>query len=129
MKKNTIIYGPAKTKSDEMDRMCDARLHSSVTYHIDYTRPDVIKFVKDFRALYGGEPDNFAFHGYDTAKYFLSIYAKYGDDWAEHLSAFTQSGLQTYFRFEKPQGWEGAVNAGLRRLVYSPGFKVQITDR
>ena len=129
MKKNTIIYGPAKTKSDEMDRMCDARLHSSVTYHIDYTRPDVIKFVKDFRALYGGEPDNFAFHGYDTAKYFLCIYAKYGDDWAEHLSAFTQSGLQTYFRFEKPQGWEGAVNAGLRRLVYSPGFKVQITDR
>lgn len=129
LKKNTIMYGPAKTRSEEMEEMCDARLHSSVTYHIDYNKPEVISFVKDYRALYQCEPDSFAFHGYDTVKYFISLYAYFGEDWLDYLDSFTQSGLQTFFRFEKPEGWEGAVNAGLRRLVYSPGYKLEICDK
>ena len=129
LKKNTIIYGPAKTKSPEMDQMCDARLHSCVTYHIDYTRADVKRFVKDFRALYGSEPDSFAFHGFDTAYYLRSACARYGEEWFEHLSEFHYSGLQIFFKFEKPFNWNGAVNSGLRRLVYSPGYKLSIFDR
>ena len=129
LKKNTIMYGPAKTRSEEMEEMCDACLHSSVTYHIDYNKPEVINFVKDYRALYQCEPDSFAFHGYDTVKYFISLYAYFGEDWLDYLDSFTQSGLQTFFRFEKPEGWEGAVNAGLRRLVYSPGYKLEICDK
>ena len=129
LKKNTIMYGPAKTRSEEMEEMCDAHLHSSVTYHIDYNKPEVISFVKDYRALYQCEPDSFAFHGYDTMKYFISLYAYFGEDWLDYLDSFTQSGLQTFFRFEKPEGWEGAVNAGLRRLVYSPGYKLEICDK
>lgn len=129
LKKNTIMYGPAKTRSEEMEEMCDAHLHSSVTYHIDYNKPEVISFVKDYRALYQCEPDSFAFHGYDTVKYFISLYAYFGEDWLDYLDSFTQSGLQTFFRFEKPEGWEGAVNAGLRRLVYSPGYKLEICDK
>lgn len=129
LKKNTIIYGPAKTKSPEMDQMCDARLHSSVTYHIDYTRDDVKRFVSDFRALYGCEPDSFAFHGFDTAYYFLNSFALYGDEWFEHMSEFQYSGLQIFFKFERQDTWNGAVNSGLRRLVYSPGYKLSVTDR
>ena len=129
LKKNTIMYGPAKTRSEEMEEMCDARLHSSVTYHIDYNKPEVISFVKDYRALYQCEPDSFAFHGYDTVKYFISLYAYFGEDWLDYLDSFTQSGLQTFFRYEKPEGWEGAVKAGLRRLVYSPGYKLEICDK
>ena len=129
LKKNTIMYGPAKTRSEEMEEMCDAHLHSSVTYHIDYNKPEVISFVKDYRALYQCEPGRCAFHGYDTVKYFISLYAYFGEDWLDYLDSFTQSGLQTFFRFEKPEGWEGAVNAGLRRLVYSPGYKLEICDK
>ncbi|MGM9788439.1 MAG: hypothetical protein ACI3ZF_06040 [Candidatus Cryptobacteroides sp.] len=129
LKKNTIIYGPAKTRSEEMEEMCDARLHSSVTFHIDYNDPEVIRFIKDYRALYQCEPDSFAFHGYDTARYFISLYAYFGEEWIDYMDSYTYSGLQTYFRFERPEGWEGAVNAGLRRLVYSPGFNLEICDK
>ncbi len=129
MQKNVVMYGPAKTKSSELEEMCDAFLHTSVTYYVDYTSRAVVNFIMDYRALYGGEPDSYAFHGYDTMKYFLSIFAAYGEDWFSHIDEFTVSGLQTYFRFCRPSGYEGAVNAGLRRLVYSPGYKVEVTDR
>jgi LysM repeat protein len=129
MQKNVVMYGPAKTKSSELEEMCDAFLHTSVTYYADYTSGAVVNFIMDYRALYGGEPDSYAFHGYDTMKYFLSIFAAYGEDWFSHIDEFTMSGLQMYFRFCRPAGYEGAVNAGLRRLVYSPGYKVKVTDR
>lgn len=129
LKKQIYIYGPAKTQSPEMIEMCDARLRSSVTYHIDYTLPEVIDFVRDFRALYQGEPDSFAFHGYDTTKYFISIFAIYGSSWVDNLPEFRQSGLQTYFNFCRPDGYAGAFNTGLRRLTYEPGYKLIVQDR
>ena len=129
MKKNVTIYGPAKTKSDDMEEMCDAKLHQCATYHIDYTDPKVINFVKDYRALFGGEPNAFSFQGYDIATYFISIYAKYADNWIENISNYTESGLQTFFHFRRDSNWEGAVNEGLRRIVYSPGYKIKITER
>ncbi len=129
MKKNVVMYGPAKTKSVEMEEMCDAFLHNSVTYHIDYTSASVISFIRDYRALYGCEPDSYAFHGYDTVKFFISAYAEYEQKWSEHLEELTMSGLQTYFHFSKPDGCEGSINTGIRRVVYSPGYKTVVSDR
>ena len=122
---NNYIYGPAKTKSTDMDEMCGARLHQSATYFIDYDDPAVIGFVKDFRALFQAEPDNFAFHGYDTFKYFVSACENYGRNWEQKLDEFRMSGLQTNFKFVWDPENVGDVNAGIRRVVYSPGFKVE----
>ena len=126
MGRNNYIYGPAKTKSPDMDEMCGARLHQSATYFIDYDDPAVIGFVKDFRALFQAEPDNFAFHGYDTMKYFVSICRHYGRNWEMKLDEYRMSGLQTNFKFYWDPSTTGSVNAGIRRVVYSPGFKVEV---
>ena len=123
---NNYIYGPAKTKSPDMDEMCGARLHQSATYYIDYDDPAVIAFVKDFRALFQAEPDNFAFHGYDTFKYFVSACENYGRNWEQKLDEFKMSGLQTTFKFVWDPDTAGDVNSGIRRVVYSPGFQVTV---
>lgn len=130
MKHNVEIYGPAKTRSADVEEMCNARLHNSVTYYVDYTRRDVIDFINNYRALFHSEPDSFAFHGYDTMLYFVTICSIYGRNWEQKLSEFQMSGLQTYFRFNaKDTEREGDVNAGLRRVVYRPGFNIMVTDR
>ncbi|MBO4610469.1 MAG: LysM peptidoglycan-binding domain-containing protein [Bacteroidales bacterium] len=123
---NVYIYGPAKTKGTDMDEMCGARLHQSATYFIDYDDSAVIRFVKDFRALFQAEPDNFAFHGYDTMKYFVSICNIYGRNWPLKLDAYKMNGLQTNFRFFWDPATVGFTNAGIRRVVYSPGFQVEV---
>ena len=126
MGRNNYIYGPAKTKSPDMDEMCGARLHQSATYYIDYDDPAVIAFVRDFRALFQAEPDNFAFHGYDTMRYFVSICNAFGRNWQQKLDEFGQYGLQTTFKFVWDPATVGDVNAGIRRIVYSPGFQVEV---
>ncbi len=123
---NVYIYGPARTKSSDMEEMCGARLHQSATYFIDYDNPAVIRFIKDYRALFQTEPDNFAFHGYDTFKYFVLACDNYGRNWEYKLDAYKMSGLQTNFKFYWDPYSKGYVNAGIRRVVYSPGFKVEI---
>lgn len=123
---NTYIYGPAKTKSPEMEEMCGARLHQSAAYYIDYDDPAVIRFVNDYRALFQGEPDNFAFHGYDTMVYFVTACDTYGRNWEQKLDEFSCSGLQANFRFLPEELRKGHVNSGIRRVVYSPGFKAEL---
>ena len=125
---NVTIYGPAKTRSSDVEEMCNAYLHNSVTYYVDYDTPEVIRFVSNYRALFHSEPDSFAFHGYDTMRYFVSICAAYGRGWPAKLHKFSQSGLQTYFRFY-PSENVGNVNAGLRRVLYTPGFNIYIQDK
>ena len=126
MGRNNYIYGPAKAKSPDMDEMCGARLHQSATYYIDYDDPAVIAFVKDFRALFQAEPDNFAFHGYDTMRYFVGICSVYGRNWEQKLDEFGMYGLQTTFKFVWDPSTVGDVNAGIRRVVYFPGFQVEV---
>lgn len=123
---NTYIYGPAKAKSPDMDEMCGARLHQSATYHIDYDDPAVIRFVRDYRALFQTEPDNFAFHGYDTMTYFVTACDDFGRNWQQKLDEHRHRGLQTNFKFYWTPDTVGDVNAGIRRVVYSPGFKVEV---
>ena len=123
---NAYIYGPAKAKSPDMDEMCGARLHQSATYYTDYNDPSVIRFVSDFRALFQTEPDNFAFHGYDTMMYFVSACDTYGRNWSQKLDEIQMSGLQTNFKFWWDPDRKGYVNSGIRRVVYSPGFKATL---
>ena len=125
---NVYIYGPAKTRSTEMEEMCGARLHQSATYFINYDDPAVIRFINDFRALFQTEPDHFAFHGYDTLKYFVQICDNYGRNWPQKLDTYKMSGLQTNFKFFWDPYTEGFVNSGIRRIVYSPGFKVEVLE-
>ena len=128
LKHNVTIYGPSRTRSNDVEEMCNAYLHNSVTYYVDYDNPEVIDFVSNYRALFHCEPDSFAFHGYDTMRYFVSICARYGSNWPSKLEHFRQSGLQTHFRFETTET-VGKVNAGLRRVLYTPGFVIYVMDK
>ena len=78
--------------------------------------------MKKYRALFNTEPTQFAFQGYDVAKYFLSMCAKYGDAWMKYVE--DASMLQSTFDI-KPSG-NGYVNEGIRRIVYGPEYSVQV---
>lgn len=126
LKKKAVIYGSAKTKSADIEEMCGASLRQSVTYYIDYDSPEVISFVNDWRALVGNEPDNFAFHGYDTMMYFALACSVYGSDWAECLDGFQMRGLQISFDFRRLSDDGGYVNTAVRRIMYTSPYTVTL---
>ena len=122
-----VLYAPAKIRTFEtieIENFHNTNLHASLTYYIDYSNADAKQFVKKYRALFNTEPTQFAFQGYDVAKYFIGLCAKYGDAWMHHTEDTLM--LQSTFNI-KPVG-NGYINNGIRRIVYGPDYSVMVVE-
>ena len=122
---NVVLYAPAKIRTFEtieIENFHNTNLHASLTYYIDYEDKDVKAFIKKYRTLFKTEPTQFAFQGYDVARYFMGLCAKYGEDWM--TSAEDASMLQSTFDL-KPCGNGGYFNTGIRRIVYGSNYSVE----
>lgn len=124
---NIVLYGPAKIRTFEtieVENFHNAALHASLTYFIDYEREDVKKFIMKYRALFQTEPTQFAFQGYDVAKYFIGLCAKYGENWMNYLEKEETRMLQSTFMMENT-GNSGYRNNGIRRIVYGDRYSIE----
>ena len=114
-------YALSKVRSFDtvdLESLHKAETHVSSSSYIDYSSKDVSKFVKAFRALYKGEPSRFAFQGYDSAMFFISMVARYGDRWKEYLpTAEKVKLLQSDFLMEQCENGS-LVNSAVRRNIY-----------
>ena len=122
---NVVLYAPAKIRTFEtieIENFHNTNLHASLTYYIDYDNAEVKQFIKKYRTLFNTEPTQFAFQGYDVAKYFLGLCAKYGDSWMQH--AEDASMLQSTFDLQ-PSENGGYINGGIRRIIYGPEYSVK----
>ena len=121
---NVVLYAPAKIRTFEtieIENFHNTNLHASLTYYIDYENPEVKQFIKKYRALFKTEPTQFAFQGYDVAKYFLGLCAKYGDSWMQHVEDAAM--LQSTFDLQMTENG-GYSNGGIRRIVYGSEYTV-----
>ena len=97
-----VMYAPSKVRTFETiegTAYHDADLHITTSYHVDYSDPRVRSFVHAYRALFRTEPSQFAFQGYDTARYFVVRCLRYGDEWTHKLGMERSCGLHTDFLF------------------------------
>lgn len=119
-----VMYAPSKVRTfDTIDGSAyhQASLHISTSYFVDYESPAVDRFVKTYRALFQTEPSQFAFQGYDTARYFASTCARYGYAWTHMLGQNQVSLLHTDFQFSA-DGNDNHQNTAVRRIVYQKDF-------
>ena len=122
---NVVLYAPAKIRTFEtieIENFHNTNLHASLTYYINYDNAEVKQFIKKYRTLFNTEPTQFAFQGYDVAKYFLGLCAKYGDSWMQHIE--DASMLQSTFNLKSIENG-GISNGGIRRIVYGSGYSVK----
>ena len=123
-----VMYAPSKVRTFETiegSAYHQASLHLCSSYFVDYRDPAVEAFVLAYRALYNTEPTQFAFQGYDTARFFFSRAARYGRDWRRSLGSDRVSGLHTDFLFA-PKGEKGYVNTAVRRILYKKDYSTVI---
>lgn len=120
------LYAPAKIKSYEtieVENLHSVGLRMSCTYHVDYSRPAVQRFLMKYRALYNTEPGAFAFQGFDLMKYMLLLKGGAGGEWERKASSQRFDLLQESFLLERQdKGW---VNAATRKVVYGPGYSTE----
>ncbi len=121
--RNVEIFCHSKVRGYdiEVESLHNNDLHISLAYYIDYNSPEVIRFVKEYRALFKTEPTQFSFQGYDIVLYFARLCAQKGDGWLRAIGSAPQSMLQTRFDFR-----DGSrVNEGVRRIEYVEDYKIK----
>lgn len=122
-----ILYAPAKIRTFEtieVENLHNTSLHASLTYNIDYDNKMVQDFIRKYRAMFGTEPTQFAYQGYDLAKYFIGLASKYQKGWMLHLEEENADMLQNTFKFTStPEG--GYINNGIRRIIYGKDYQIE----
>ena len=123
-----VMYAPSKVRTfDTIEGSAyhDAFLHISSPYFVDYSDPKVAQFVHAYRALFQTEPSQFAFQGYDTARYFILRCARYGNYWTRFLSQKRSSGLHTDFLFLQDESGNNH-NRAVRRIVFNKDYTTNL---
>lgn len=121
---NIVMYAPSKVRTFDTIEGSDyhgASLHISTSYFADYESGPVDRFVRAYRSLFQTEPSQFAFQGYDTARYFISRVARYGDDWKDTLNRERARGLHTDFLFQYDRQ-DNAANQAVRRIIFRKDY-------
>ena len=126
-KHDVALYAPSRIRSFNMietEYLHSVNTHISAAYFTDFDNKNVSNFIMAYRALFNAEPNQFAFHGYDTLHFFVNICRTYGRQWPKVLQDYSERGMQTDFRFAREEGSEGFVNTAVRRVVYTPEYKI-----
>ncbi|MBN2274121.1 MAG: LysM peptidoglycan-binding domain-containing protein [Bacteroidales bacterium] len=99
-------------------------------FYIDYNNPEVIRFIKKCRKIYGFEPYentskgyNFCMLGYDIGVYFISALALYGSDFAPCMNNINLDLLLTQYNFSRCEG--GYANRSIHMITYKPDFTIE----
>jgi LysM repeat protein/ABC-type branched-subunit amino acid transport system substrate-binding protein len=121
-----VLYAPSKIRTFEtieIENLHNISLHTSLSYDIDYQSAETRSFIGKYRAMFGTEPSQFAFQGYDLATYFAEIIAEYQENWTSHLEEVKAEMLQSTISFWS-NGTGGYVNQGTRRIIYGKEYSV-----
>jgi len=122
---NVILYATSgiRTASTAQTDLHNTQAHLALSYFIDYDDPAVRRFILAYRALFQNDPGSFAFQGYDTMHYFVTICTIYGRQWFKKLPEYAEKGLQSDFRYTEA---DGRVNQAVRRVVYNQDLTTSV---
>ncbi|MCL1973673.1 MAG: hypothetical protein FWG54_02515 [Bacteroidetes bacterium] len=110
----------------DLDYYHQMHLHLSLSYYVDYERPELKKFLARYRALYQAEPSAYAYHGYDVGLFFLrALYTK-GPHFEECIEYVHTQPLQSSFRFQKTNPFGGFINTDSRVIRYLPDYRIEV---
>lgn len=128
-----VLYGPAKIRTFdliEVENLHRVNAHLSCSYFIDYNNARIKDFLLSYRALFGAEPTQFAYQGYDAAWYFIRNFATPERD-RERMTRLEDRkyrGLQSDFLISDEEG-RGHVNRAVRRVVYGVDYTIFLLNQ
>jgi len=113
---NILLIAPiewANYDNIETDYLEYLHVHYFDSYFVDYSRPEVISFVSDFRSQYNTEPElgKYSFQGYDICTYFVGAIMKYGYSWPEKMNEYHPTLISTNIilkRRDEKSGYENS---------------------
>jgi LysM repeat protein len=103
-------------------------LYSS--YWIDYSRPDVRRFILSYRKKFLTEPpeESYAWQGYDIAYYFISGLAVHGKRFIRKPQIHNPDLLETEFDFIREDSDSGFENHKLFLIKFTGDMEIKVVE-
>ena len=109
----------------ELSNFHNTNTHIFSNSYIDYSKSNVIDFVKKYRYIFKNEPNKFAFQGYDITKYFCLTLNKYGHNFKNCLYLNKINLLQTNFHFVPYSNNGGYQNTAIYLLEFTKDYTLK----
>lgn len=93
-------------------------------YFLDYNDLGVNQFIGGFRKNFSTDPNEFSFHGFDVAYYFLNALNKFGKEFPAYISGYKLDLNQLDLDFQRVTPTGGFMNYGLFQVGYTPDFEI-----
>jgi LysM repeat protein/ABC-type branched-subunit amino acid transport system substrate-binding protein len=112
-------------ESIDIDYFHNTNMHYLSNSFIDYSKPEIIDFVRNYRNLMNIEPDRIAFQGYDITMFFCTALNKFGHDFRRYIMYHKAPLLQTEFNFVPYTDQGGYQNTSIYILDYAKDYTVK----
>ena len=106
----------------------DLRMMIPVDSYVDYSRPEVCSFLRNFNAKFKTEPkqENFAWRGFDMGFYFIGGVALYGDSFIRKHDRYNPLLLSSGLNFIHKNPHEGFENHDMFILQYNKDMTITV---
>jgi len=120
---NIIMFGMPEWRDYRTFDLGDlmlVNLHLFSNTFVDYSNPNTIAYLSEYRHRYKGEPDedHYGFMGYDVALYFFRALYEFGLDFENCLPQLSYNPVSTGFRWKQVNG-QGYENIHLNLYRYN----------
>ncbi len=125
--KDITLFGMPNIERQQinMENLETLSYHKVNVNFVDYSNPQTLSFVKEFREQYKTEPqiEKYAFLGYDITYFFSEALCTYGKDFLKCIPYFDKpTGFQNKFRFQQDAKNDGFFNADVR-VIYLNNYE------
>ena len=125
---NVTLFGQPRWErfeSIDIDHFHNTNTHYLSNSFIDYSKPEIIDFVRNYRNLMNVEPDRMAFQGHDITMFFCSALNKFGHDFRHYIMYHKAPLLQTEFNFVPYSDQGGYQNTSVFILDYAKDYTIK----
>ena len=98
----------------DLEYLQKLQFHFVAPYFVDYdSSATAQRFIHKYYTCFEGDPDQYAFAGYDVGLFFLQALKDYGTDFYQMLPEIKGEGVQQKFEFFRSEAESGYENRGV----------------
>lgn len=108
------------------------RMSYFTSFYVDYDKPEMKEFIKEFREIYYTEPYrvmprgyNLSVYGYDLLSFFITAIAEYGKNIIYFTDEMETDPILGPYNFERINDFGGHVNAYISIIKFSPDLNIR----
>ncbi len=122
-----------KFKSIDLEYLHALDVHYYTTFYVDFTRPDVMKFMRTYRKVFQTEPYhvtprgyNLSLYGYDIFNYFCTEVSEYGTSFVFQDVKPDYTPLLGPYDLHRDRKYDGLMNYYIELIHFMKNFDIEV---